>query len=332
MTHRRGAFSEQLGLFGPRIDRPSLCEVYAAAEALVRVLPEGLSFGTSSWSFPGWHGTVYCERRTETELARDGLREYARHPLLTCVGIDRGYYQPIRAVDLERYASQVPRGFRCFIKAPASVTAPTITHGSRSRPPVFNNDFLSPVRFERDVLDEIETARFADHLGAIVIEVSPTLSSFRPEPRVFARRLDALLSVIPDALPVAVELRDRALITDDYVNVLRRRRAAHVYSHWAHMPSISAQRRLVPLSVNPFVIVRLLLPPGAAYEARRRQCEPFDRLIDRDPAMRAEVIALVREALGASLRAYVLVNNKAEGSSPLTISELAALYASTTAR
>ena len=57
------------------------------ARSLAARLPQGLHFGTSSWSFPGWAGIVYSARRTESELAREGLREYATHPLLTTVGI-----------------------------------------------------------------------------------------------------------------------------------------------------------------------------------------------------------------------------------------------------
>ena len=53
------------------------------AAALAARLPTGVHFGTSSWSFPGWKGLVYSGARTQTMLAREGLREYATHPLLT---------------------------------------------------------------------------------------------------------------------------------------------------------------------------------------------------------------------------------------------------------
>ena len=40
------------------------------------------------------------------------------------------------------------------------------------------------------------------------------------------------------------------------------------------------------------------------------------------PQMRAETMQLVRQAVGAGRRAYVLVNNRAEGNAPLTVQGL----------
>src|ERR1700757_1324239 len=125
----------QLGLFGeqaPASRRRSardadsedrLAGEHELAAAIARRLPEKLFFGTSSWSFPEWEGLVYSRRRTPSQLAREGLSEYARHPLLTTVGIDRSFYAPIRRVDLERYAGQLPAGFPCCLKAPQAVTS-----------------------------------------------------------------------------------------------------------------------------------------------------------------------------------------------------------------
>src|SRR5687768_11840272 len=106
--------------------REQLARGHDEARSIAVSLPHGLFFGTSSWSFPGWAGLVYSSKRTTTELARDGLREYARHPLLTTVGIDRSYYAPLQIADLESYGDQLPPGFMCCIQAPAAVTAYTL--------------------------------------------------------------------------------------------------------------------------------------------------------------------------------------------------------------
>ena len=47
--------------------------------------------------------------------------------------------------------------------------------------------------------------------------------------------------------------------------------------------------------------------------------------------MRLDVTQLLKRSLSAGQRAYVLVNNKAEGSSPLTVRALAQLMAGTSA-
>jgi hypothetical protein len=70
-----------------------------------------------------------------------------------------------------------------------------------------------------------------------------------------------------------------------------------------------------------------MLPPGQRYAGRVSELGPFDRLLDPQPEMRRDVVRLVEECgrLGKAL--FVLVNNKAEGSSPLTVRELARLVA-----
>ena len=139
--------SPQLTLFedGPAPDRDqtysaALSRVHEEARALAARLPQGLHFGTSSWSFPGWRGIVYSSSRTQSSLAREGLREYARHPLLTTVGVDRSYYAPMPIADLQEYAAQLPAGFRCCFKAPAAVTALALGAPGQQIP---NPDFLS---------------------------------------------------------------------------------------------------------------------------------------------------------------------------------------------
>ena len=89
------------------------------------------SLGTSSWSFPGWSGLVYGRpAASESRLARDGLAAYASHPLLTTVGIDRGFYAPLDAATFAGYAAQVPAGFRFLVKAPALVTDASVRNGA----------------------------------------------------------------------------------------------------------------------------------------------------------------------------------------------------------
>src|SRR5687767_7510687 len=120
-SRRRDASPAQLSLFEPAPsaapppapDPDPMPAIYDEAARIAARLPPGLHLGTSSWSFPGWHGIVYSARRSTDELAREGLVEYVRHPLLTTVGIDRSFYAPVPASDFVRYAAQLPEGFRC---------------------------------------------------------------------------------------------------------------------------------------------------------------------------------------------------------------------------
>jgi uncharacterized protein YecE (DUF72 family) len=323
-----GNRTEQLGLFGA-LAAPGQGRDAGLAERLEREraetaaiadrLPKGVFFGTSTWSFPGWAGIVYSRRATTADLAREGLAEYARHPLLTTVGIDRGYYGPIPVKDLERYAGQLPPGFPCCAKAPEAVTAPMRTGERRANP-----DYLRPQRFVDEMIGPFLES-FRDHAGPFVIQFPPASGAVKAP--VFAEKLDRFLEALPADARYAVELRDPALLTAAYRDVLAARGAAHVYNYATAMPMPAGQAAGVPVETAPFAVIRLLLRPGTRYEERREEFLPFDRIVDPNPEMRGEVARLVRAALRAGRETYVLVNNKAEGCSPLTIRALAEILA-----
>jgi uncharacterized protein YecE (DUF72 family) len=318
MPTRRPAPVAQLDLFqGPE----PLAAVYREAAAVASRLPPTLHFGTSSWFSTGWEGIVWSRRYSESDLARDGLSEYRRHPLLTTVGIDRSYYGPVPPADFDRYASQLPGGFRCVIKAPASVTS-AIVPNRRDESPIANPDYCSVERFMRDLGDAL-TGHFLPHTAAVLFEFPMAPRAFTGDAAEFARRLDAMLAELDPRIPVAIELRDPALLKPPYASVLRARRAAHTYNLHTHMPLPGLQRAVVALREQPFAVVRWLMPPQTRYEERKREFAPFNRLQDVDDARRADTLSVIVEALGAGLETWVLVNNKAEGSSPLTIKALA---------
>ena len=317
--------SRQLTLFDvPPPDAPDpgdalLARVHAEAGAIAARVPPGVHFGTSSWSFPGWQGLVYTPGRSQSALAREGLREYARHPLLTTVGIDRSYYAPIPVDDLRDYAAQLPTGFRCCLKAPAAVTALALGAPGRRTP---NPDFLSVDRLIRDLLEPCALA-FSGHTGPIILEFPPFARRPRLEPSEFHARLDRFLGALPREFDYAVELRDARLLTPAYRGLIARHGVAHTYNYWSAMPMPGEQAAVVPPEDQDFSVVRLLLRPGTWYEDQRDRFKPFDRLVAPDEAMRTDVVSVTRRALSRGRRVFILVNNKAEGSSPLTVMALA---------
>jgi uncharacterized protein YecE (DUF72 family) len=91
------------------------------------------------------------------------------------------------------------------------------------------------------------------------------------------------------------------------------------------MPLPAEQATQVDVARAPFVVVRLLLRPGTRYETRRDAFRPFNRVVEPDERLRKDVTRLISDATGRQQPVYVLVNNKAEGSAPLTIRALAEL-------
>jgi uncharacterized protein YecE (DUF72 family) len=317
----------QLDLFGPEPSTPTrtggapaLEATHEEASALAARLSPLVRFGTSSWAFPGWKGLVYSRTIADSALARDGLREYARHPLLRTVGIDRSYYAPIPDEDLRRYAEQLPDGFLACAKAPASVMS-TDMPGRRGMP---NPDFMSAGRLVDELVAPFARS-FRRFTGPFILEFPPLPRGV--DGRDFLRRLDRMLGGLPRDFDYAVELRTRELLTPAYATVLASHGAGHVYSYWSAMPMPGEQASVVPVASVPFVVVRLLLAPGTWYEQQREAFRPFDRIQAPDPRMRSDVIALARAATALGKPVFVLVNNKAEGSSPLTVMALARLLA-----
>ncbi len=324
--------TDQLSLFEPPDDDATtaaravdeaLDTRRARGAALAAALPQTLAFGTSSWTFPGWAGLVYPSGLSTAALGREGLRHYARHPLLRTVGVDRSYYAPIPLDDLRGYAVQLPDGFQCCVKAPASVTsrlAPAL--GGARGAGTENPDFLSVGRLIDDLLTPLAVG-LATHCGPVVLEFPPGARDPARPPAVFLDALDRFLGALPRDFAYAVELRDRALLTPAYRQVLARHGVAHTYNYWSAMPMLTAQAEVIPPEELPFTVVRLLLKPGTWYEDQRDRFRPFNRLVEPDETMRAQVVALTTRALAKGRKAYVLVNNKAEGCSPLTVEALA---------
>src|SRR5262245_13368747 len=191
-----------------RAPGPPLDDVHAAAlqrihdesRQLAARVPPGVYFGTSSWSFPGWRGLVYSAVRSQASLAREGLREYAQHPLLTTVGIDRSYYAPMPVPDLQEYAAQLPAGFRCCFKAPAAVTALALRTPGQQVP---NQEFLSVDRLVADLLVPCAAA-FQAHTGPVILEFPPFPRQQRLAAGDFHARLDRFLAGLPPGFEYAV--------------------------------------------------------------------------------------------------------------------------------
>ena len=297
----------------------SVAAIHEAARPIAAELPEDIRFGTSSWSFPGWKGIVYSGAVTSAAIAKDGLRQYASHPLLRTVGIDRSYYAPIPIEDLERYSDQLPPGFLGCAKAPASVTSTVVgPPGSDT----LNPDFMSVDRLIEEQLEPFALA-FREHTGPFILEFPPFARYRRMEPSEFLARLDRFLEQLPSEFQYAVELRDERLLTQEYRAILARHGIGHTYNYWSAMPGLMAQSKIVPPEDLPFTVIRLLLKPGTWYEDQRERFQPFNALVAPDALMRQDVVDLSDRVLTSGRKLWVLVNNKAEGSSPLSIMELA---------
>ena len=160
---------------------------------------------------------------------------------------------------------------------------------------------------------------FAAHQGPLLFQFLPLGRSELPTPTEFSHKLERFLSALPRDYAYAVELRNSELLTPSYFAALQRHGVSHVFNHWERMPAIRDQLANPASLTSNHVVCRLLLPQGMGYEEAREAYAPFDKLQAVDEPMREDVVALWKACRAAGRSLTIIVNNKAEGSSPLTV-------------
>jgi uncharacterized protein YecE (DUF72 family) len=250
------------------------------------------------------------------------LEEYARFPLFRTVGIDSSFYAPPTEETLASYSAHLPAGFPCVSKVWNQLTIHTFTAAQdKARAGQPNPDFLHPDVFLEAVYQPYQRY-FADHTGPLVFEFTTMSRGSGMTAERFAERLDEFFSAVPRDMMYAVEIRNEDFLTPMYFAVLREHGVAHVFNSWTRMPPIGPQLDL-PGSVSAtFLVARALLRPGRTYDEAVDAFSPYDRIQDPAPHLRQDLVRLIETAVHARIPAYLLVNNRAEGSAPLTVAEV----------
>jgi len=334
MPQERGP--SQLDLFtGAPVEAPSRgrkgtqpvgpAPVSEQLSALGQHLPSGTFLGTSSWTFPGWSGILWDHEASASQLAREGLAAYARHPVLRTVGIDRTFYAPIPTAAFVEYAEQVPDGFRFLVKAHEVCTLARFPLHERygAHRGQANDRFLHAAYAAEHVVAPFAEG-LGDKAGPLVFQFPPQDPQVLGGPARFVERLHAFFAALPKGPLYAVEVRNEELLTEGFAQALADVGASPVLAVWRDMPPVAQQaRRTRAFEAARALVVRWMLPPNLGYEEARVRYAPFDKLVDEDAATRD---VLARVCLAAERRgkpAFVTINNKAEGSAPLSAIRLA---------
>ena len=281
-----------------------------------------MRFGASSWNYPGWRGLVYHREYEGRGASARMLEEYAAFPLFRTVGIDSSFYAPPTDAVLTSYAERLPPGFPCVSKVWNQLTVHTFSKPQeKARAGQRNADFLNPEVFLEAVYEPYQRY-FADHAGPFVFEFQAIVRGSGVTPEVFATRLDEFFSALPREGQYAVEIRNEEFLTPMYFAVLREHGVAHVFNSWTRMPTIGDQLDLPGSVSGPFIVARALLQQGRTYDEAVDAFAPYDRIQDPSPALRHDLLRLIETAVRTRIPAYLLVNNRAEGSAPLTVAEI----------
>lgn len=314
------------------------------AARVAAALPESVRLGTASWAFPGWRGLVYGGDPPASRLARWGLPAYASHPLFRTVSLDRAFYQPLAREQYRELAALVPPGFRFLVKAHQSITRPFADDAGQTfgdtaalaETGVPNPRFLDAA-FATDRVVGPAASGLGAAAGPIVFQF-PRLDLRPRGPLGGAERFLDLLAEFLSRLPrragaafVAVEPRNRELLSEEwaarYAAALFAGGAAHCFLWHPAMPPVAEQAAALDaaggtLAAFPGVCIRWLLRHTETYEGGAERYKPFDRLVDEDPEARGQVADLAARGVRAGRAVWVIADNKAEGSAPLTLERL----------
>jgi uncharacterized protein YecE (DUF72 family) len=282
--------------------------------------------GTSSWAYDGWKGQIYKQAYPKNRFASDCLQEYAAYEyggrrLFRTVGVDHSFYRPPTEAQWHNYAAQAPEDFRFCSKVWEEVTIAAFADHPRygQKAGKANLRFLDAVLFQEVVLAPFQTGLGA-HAGPLIFE----FQRFGLDPETFVPALDRFLSALPRGPAYAVEVRNPAILGARYHDMLKAHGAAHVYNHWTLMPALAAQHAALGRRFSaPFTLTRLLTPLGTPHADAVARYAPYTKLVRPQPRMRADVLALIRQALDEGTTAFVLANNRAEGNAPSTIQAIA---------
>ncbi len=319
-----------------------------ALQALAAELPRRLYLGTSSWNFPGWAGMVWDGRYSDGELSRQGLPAYSHHPLLRAVSLDRSFYRPLSAEQYAAHAAQVPADFRFVVKGPSLVCSAQLrAPGGRGMTP--NPDFLSPEQAIENFVQPA-LAGLGDKLGVLVFQISPLPRQLLADIPSLIERIGAMLSALPRLAPtapeaiVALEVRDAAFLSAQHAPLLARALKAARQASGNPLTYCLGLHASMPLIQHQLPLLRALWPGplvcrwnlhrrhGAhGYEEAKAQYAPFDRILDPDPETHAQLARVITGTCGAGYPAFITINNKAEGSAPLSVAELARVVMGTSA-
>lgn len=301
-------------------------ELQLAAQALDERFGACIRMGTSSWSFPGWHGLVWGREYSEGTLSKRGLTAYSQHPLLRTVSLDRSFYRPLDAAEYAQLAAQTAPGFRFVVKAPAMVTDATVRDPANGQAMQPNPLFLDPeTAVQRCVRPAVQG--LAATLGVLVFQLSPLPARWLQRQDQLHERLDALWAAVCPEMPpqalLALEVRDAALPTPALAKLLRRHGVRYCLGLHDRMPDVQAQLPMLRAMWPGALVCRWNLQRGYKYEQAKGMFEPFDKLAAPDESTRAELARVMAATAAAGHPVYLTINNKAEGSAPLSVFAMA---------
>jgi uncharacterized protein YecE (DUF72 family) len=298
------------------------------APKLRALADQGVYFGTSSWKYEGWIGSIYSRDRYATrgrfsrqKFDAECLAEYASTFPVVCG--DFAFYQFPDPRYWNRLFESAPDPLLFAFKVPEDITVPRWPGHARygNRAGQENDAFLRADLFETLFTDRLE--HHADRVATLIFEFGTFNKSTFPTPADFYSRLDTFLTELPGGFRYSVEIRNKEYLGPAYFDLLSRHNVAHVLNAWTRMPELGAQVDMPGAFTADFTVVRALLSKGRTYEQAVKALEPYELIQEPDNAARDAMRRIAERAQQTRRPAFLFVNNRLEGHAPTTIEAVA---------
>jgi len=284
----------------------------------------GLYFGTSSWKYEGWLGSIYTPERYFTrgrfsakKFETECLAEYAE--VFPAVCGDFSFYQFPSPDYWRRLFDSTSPALQFAFKVPEEITVKEWPRHARygARSGLDNASFLDAGLFERAFLRPLEPYR--DRVGALIFEFGTLPRRHYDGVAPFAADLARFLAALPAGWRYSVEIRNREFFDEPYFQVLRDANAAHVFNSWTRMPELPVQAAETAAFTADFTVARALLRPGRAYAQAVERFQPYREIQEPHPPAREGLKEILDRARRKKQLAFLFVNNRLEGNAPGTI-------------
>jgi uncharacterized protein YecE (DUF72 family) len=294
------------------------------ATKLRSLADEGVYFGTSSWKYDGWLGSIYTRENyvtrgkfSQAKFEAECLREYAAAFPIVCG--DFSFYQFPTAIYWQRLFNSAPRSLQFGFKVPEEITVPVWPRHARygARAGNANPGFLDPVMFDAGFTTALEPYRA--QVAVLIFEFGTFAKSIFRTVSDFCTRLEAFLRTLPPGFRYAVEIRNPEYLKPEYFATLAEQNVAHAFNAWTRMPEVRDQIEIADAYTADFSVVRALLRKDRTYEQAVATFQPYRELQDPNPELREALRRIVNRARRERQPTFQFINNRLEGNAPTTI-------------
>ncbi len=288
---------------------------------------ERVYYGTSSWKYEGWLGSIYTPERylTRGKFSRKKfeetcLTEYAE--TFPIVSGDFAFYQFPSSNYWQTLFEQVPDSFQFAFKVPQDLTVlrwPNLRrHGSKAGKP--NEGFLRADLFGTLFAKRLQP--YQSQVAVLIFEFGTFAKGEFSTANDFLDQLGPFLGKLPAGFRYAIEIRNQEFLGEAYFSTLADHNVAHVFNAWTRMPTLTDQLDLDGSTTADFNVCRALLTKGRKYEQAVQQFEPYDRIQEPNQEVRAGLSLIAQWSRQQRKPAFLFINNRLEGNAPGTIESI----------